>query len=1146
MQIQGQIRYKFFSKHSNSPLWSGSGFTGSGSSSVSISPDGLHIAFGFDDGIYYFKNHIPIATINNVSSGVVVYGDTITFNGSATDSDGSISIYEWTSSIDGIISNESSFSLSNLSVGTHLIKFRAQDNHTFWSEFDTYQIIVTPNSSPTITLVSPGNNSQTYPNPMLKWNASDNNSHQDLTFKVYLGETEDSMSVIASGITAQQYRIRASLDSTYYWKVIVSDGYTNVSSSVFNFTTPNQLGPVWSDQPSSSQNPTSVAMSDDGSVIAMTSGNEKLYVYSRNSSTPEWYYDANKEILSSVVSGDGKYVAIGLGWVDDSNWGRVILFQTNSSTPLWSYTTSGQIYKIDISYNGSYIVSGGKEGKLRLHYKDSSTPLATKNVADVNDVAISNDGKYYSTACDDDKVYVFVRGSTSSWSHALGDDATRISMTPDGEYLAVASRDGKVYYFETESLSEKWSFDTGEEVWGVGISDDGLKVTAGNRDSEIYLLNSTGSQMIWKYTGSDNFDQISLSGDGNYILAGQADGMILLFDTSNSTPYGEYEIGVFRTQSEYVPTQVETSFLGDWFAGISTDKYLRFFRNPDNFAPYIFDLSPAKDARIITDTVTLSWNSSDYETPNATIYYNVYFGTDKTNLSTVSTNQTTKNWVSGPLNDGLTYWWRVQSSDGMDTRFVERSFLVNTIPVVNLTSPMNWSYIPNTDGQVRLQWEAFDGDGDDLEFSIYIGDSQNNLSFLASTTNNSYICDGLGTNITYIWKIKVSDFYEEGYNISSFNLFDRLLPTVKYLDSLDENPTYIDITDDGSLNLIVGSSGLLSINNYSDEIWSDSNFEGTVDFPAISGNGKYFAVAGNRGNDGDEKLHFFEQDGENTQHTWSYNPSNNYQVTAVDISGDGEYVVVCSSDGYAYYGYIHLLHRNSSTPVWSYGSGSDEKAFQYCKISYDGKYIIAGNYNQQSNSRKVIYFKTSSSTPLWQHDLGAYNVYSVTISDNGDYAAVATALSGNSKLLFFGKNSSSPIWTFSEEDMTVSSYDGIDISGDGNYVGYFGRVENENDGIVRLFSKIAQRHYGVTILLVKCMLVSYLEMERCSWLVQIMAQSIFSEPRIRPLFGLVMTVMRMRYIILQFQGEESISQPKEMMMLIFLQIFQLLIKLLIQ
>ena len=109
----------------------------------------------------------------------------------------------------------------------------------------------------------------------------------------------------------------------------------------------DDLVPLWSDQPSSSQNPTSVAMSDDGSVIAMTSGNEKLYVYTRNSSTPEWYYDANKDILSSAVSGNGKYLVIGLGWNDDSDFGKIILFDTSSNTPLWSHTTIGHIYKVD-------------------------------------------------------------------------------------------------------------------------------------------------------------------------------------------------------------------------------------------------------------------------------------------------------------------------------------------------------------------------------------------------------------------------------------------------------------------------------------------------------------------------------------------------------------------------------------------------------------------------------------------------------------------------------------------------------------------------------------------------------------------------------------------------------------------------------
>ena len=86
----------------------------------------------------------------------------------------------------------------------------------------------------------------------------------------------------------------------------------------------DELVPLWSDQPSSSQNPTSVAMSDDGSVIAMTSANEKVYLYDRNSSTPEWSYDANKDILSAAVSGDGKYLVIGLGWTTgDNDFGKI-------------------------------------------------------------------------------------------------------------------------------------------------------------------------------------------------------------------------------------------------------------------------------------------------------------------------------------------------------------------------------------------------------------------------------------------------------------------------------------------------------------------------------------------------------------------------------------------------------------------------------------------------------------------------------------------------------------------------------------------------------------------------------------------------------------------------------------------------------
>ena len=58
-------------------------------------------------------------------------------------------------------------------------------------------------------------------------------------------------------------------------------------------------------------------------------------MFIQKSSTPEWSYDANKDILSSAVSGDGKYVAIGLGWQQSGvDFGKIILFETSSSTPL--------------------------------------------------------------------------------------------------------------------------------------------------------------------------------------------------------------------------------------------------------------------------------------------------------------------------------------------------------------------------------------------------------------------------------------------------------------------------------------------------------------------------------------------------------------------------------------------------------------------------------------------------------------------------------------------------------------------------------------------------------------------------------------------------------------------------------------------
>ncbi len=81
-------------------------------------------------------------------------GQTVLFSGVGTDTDGVISSYYWSSSIDGVIGNSSSFSSSNLSVGLHTITFRVVDDDSLIST-DTIEITIKALEAPTASILSP-------------------------------------------------------------------------------------------------------------------------------------------------------------------------------------------------------------------------------------------------------------------------------------------------------------------------------------------------------------------------------------------------------------------------------------------------------------------------------------------------------------------------------------------------------------------------------------------------------------------------------------------------------------------------------------------------------------------------------------------------------------------------------------------------------------------------------------------------------------------------------------------------------------------------------------------------------------------------------------------------------------------------------
>lgn len=82
----------------------------------------------------------PVATIHSISPASAVQGvDVVTFRGHGIDTDdngASVVAYEWSSNLDGVLSNSSTFTQTagDLTVGTHVITFRVQDDEGRWSQ----------------------------------------------------------------------------------------------------------------------------------------------------------------------------------------------------------------------------------------------------------------------------------------------------------------------------------------------------------------------------------------------------------------------------------------------------------------------------------------------------------------------------------------------------------------------------------------------------------------------------------------------------------------------------------------------------------------------------------------------------------------------------------------------------------------------------------------------------------------------------------------------------------------------------------------------------------------------------------------------------------------------------------------------------
>jgi hypothetical protein len=87
-------------------------------------------------------NQIPHAFIDSIVPVESETGEKVQFEGHGTDSDGKVVSYRWSSSLDGLLSDDYVFSTSLLSAGEHTIYFEVQDDGGLWSDKVSWSIDV--------------------------------------------------------------------------------------------------------------------------------------------------------------------------------------------------------------------------------------------------------------------------------------------------------------------------------------------------------------------------------------------------------------------------------------------------------------------------------------------------------------------------------------------------------------------------------------------------------------------------------------------------------------------------------------------------------------------------------------------------------------------------------------------------------------------------------------------------------------------------------------------------------------------------------------------------------------------------------------------------------------------------------------------
>jgi parallel beta-helix repeat protein len=184
----------------------------------------------------------PTAEIITINPSETTYGTLVYFHGLGKDVQGIIIAYSWRSSIDDVISEQATFTKSNLSVGTHTIYFKVQDANG-WSDEDSATLVInqdssSPNTPPVADIGGPYTG---HVNETITFDASDSYDPDEDNIVNYSWDFGDGAK--GYGVTVD-YTYTAS--GTYTVNLTIRDSRgeitTNVTTTSITLQSPSQNG----------------------------------------------------------------------------------------------------------------------------------------------------------------------------------------------------------------------------------------------------------------------------------------------------------------------------------------------------------------------------------------------------------------------------------------------------------------------------------------------------------------------------------------------------------------------------------------------------------------------------------------------------------------------------------------------------------------------------------------------------------------------------------------------------------------------------------------------------------------------------------------------------------------------------------------